>query len=65
MIENTRTSGSPTPPLAALGFVEALIARFVAVIRQASSRSSKTSSGSASSSRTLTQAEEFVAQPAS
>jgi hypothetical protein len=40
------------------------MARFVAVIRHASSRSSKTSSGSASSSRTLTHADEFVAQPA-
>lgn len=43
----------------------ALIARLVAVMRQASSRSSKTSSGSASSSRTLTHAEEFVIHPAS
>jgi len=42
-----------------------LIARIVAVIRQASSRSSKTSSGSASSSRTLIHADEFVARPTS
>ena len=42
-----------------------LVARLVAVIRQASSRSSRTSWASASSSRTLTHADEFVVQPAS